>query len=176
MERFGVDHPSKSSEIKSKKELTCLKNHGVKNGLLVALKNMNALMLERYGKLRITNARKISDIRLSPEFRKKMENLGRWKSMVERTEYEIYEYHVRQITRQHIRLYGETYLGELYHKMSATNKSQKDYRLKLSIDHKYSVSEGFKHKISPGIIGSIVNLDIINFSENSSKNKNFAIS
>lgn len=175
MKRFGVDHPSKSNEIKSKKESTCLKNHGVKNGLLVALKNMDDLMLKRYGKLRITNGSKISNIRLSPEFRKKMENLGRWKSMAELAEYEIYGYHVWQITRQHIKLYGETYLGESYDRMIHTNSSQKDYKLKLSIDHKYSINEGFKFKISPEIIGSIINLDIINFSENSSKNKNCSI-
>lgn len=173
--KYGVDHPSKSEEIKIKKEQTCLKNHGEKHGLLVALKYLYSLMLKKYGKLRICNGEKVSQTRRSPEFRKKMEELGRWRSKAQQSEYEIYCYNVTQITRQHIKRYGLKYLGESYNNLIETNRRELNFKLKLSIDHKYSIHEGFKNNISPEIVGCIVNLDIINFSENSSKNKKCSI-
>lgn len=44
-----------------------------------------------------------------------------------------------------------------------------------SLDHKFSVCEGFKRGILPCIIGSIVNLQYITCSENSSKNRKCSI-
>jgi len=52
----------------------------------------------------------------------------------------------------------------------------KDYKNKLAIDHKYSISKGFQDKISPEIIGSIVNLEILTHSKNSSKGRKCSIS
>ncbi len=43
------------------------------------------------------------------------------------------------------------------------------------IDHKYSISEGFKNKVSPKIIGSHVNLEILPWIENIRKNKRCSI-
>lgn len=52
----------------------------------------------------------------------------------------------------------------------------KDHKNELTIDHKYSTFEGYKNKISPEIIGSIVNLEILTHSVNSSKGIKCSIS
>ncbi len=67
-----------------------------------------------------------------------------------------------------------------------TNKSYRNYKeiinplnLKRSrdfhLDHKYSISEGFKNGILPPLIGNYHNLEIINSKENLSKNKKCSI-
>ncbi len=49
------------------------------------------------------------------------------------------------------------------------NIDKRGVELGFSLDHKYSISQGFRDNILPHIIGSSINLEIITIEENSSK-------
>lgn len=169
LEKLCVDNPSKSPAIKTKKIETCVKNHRVTHGWCLTEK-VNETMLKKYGQLRITNGDKISKWRrevLRPE----MEKLGIWIPLSELSEYQLYSYNVWAITNTEIKKYGHLINSKLLNE----NKNIDEWKEKWSIDHKFSIKKGFNEKISPEIIGSIVNLDIIKFSENSSKQSNCSI-
>jgi hypothetical protein len=170
LKNHNVENISKSEKAKKQKVKTCLKNYGVISGFCLTEK-INETMLRKYGKLRITNGKKISEIRNSKEFRKKMEDLGLWIPLMYLSEYEIYAYNVWSITKEHIKLYGEHMKIKL-----KENKFIFEFKNKNTIDHKFSISEGFKNKVSPEIIGSIVNLEILTASKNSSKCRKCSIS
>jgi hypothetical protein len=104
MINLGVNHPSKSEAIKAQKKLTCMKNYGVVSGFCLTEK-INKTMLQRYGKLRISNGTKISEIRKSKEFRQSMETKGLWIPLDSLNEWEIYSYNVCQITKEQIKRY-----------------------------------------------------------------------
>jgi len=112
---------------------------------------------------------KSSITRSKPEFREKMEELGLWKSKEEESEYKKYRKMVDKITRIQIKMYAEKYLDN--YNIKNENENIKNICDKWTIDHEYSIYDGFRNNIDPDIIGSIVNLRIIKFSENSSKNK-----
>jgi len=170
LEKLGVDNPSKSPLIQKKKENTCLKNHKVKHGWSLTEK-VNKTMLKKYGQLRITNGDKISKWRREV-LRPKMEKLGIWIPLSELSEYQLYSYNVWAITNEQLRNFGHLINKDLLNE----NKSIDIWKEKWSIDHKFSISSGFKKKISPEIIGSIINLEIIKFANNSSKQSNCSIS
>jgi hypothetical protein len=169
IKNHGVDNPSKSSEIHEKKVNTCLKNHNVTNGWLLTEK-VNATMLKNYGQLRITDGEKISKNRREI-LRPKMEKLGIWIPLSELSEYQLYTYNVWSITNEQIRNYGHLIDSVLLKE----NKNINEWKEKWSIDHKFSIKEGWNKKISPEIMGSITNLEIISFSDNSSKQSNCSI-
>jgi hypothetical protein len=78
--------------------------------------------------------------------------------------FKIYTENIRRITNVNIKKYGQKFLKN--YELLSENKKRRDV---YSIDHKYSIFEGFKKNISPEIIGSIVNLEIMILTENCSK-------
>jgi len=82
---------------------------------------------------------------------------------------------VYKITNENFKKYGQQYLLHTPNSQYEFNKNLKHIN-KISIDHKYSIKQGFIDKISPEIIGSIVNLEILSFSKNSSKQEKCSIS
>jgi hypothetical protein len=169
IEKLGVDNPSKSTEIHKRKIKTCLKNHGVEYGWNLTEK-VNNTMLKKYKKLRLSNGNKISQTKKF--YRPIYELLGLWIPLSELNEYQLYVYNVWSITNEQIRNFG--YL--INSRLLKENKNIEELKEKWSIDHKFSIKEGWKNKISPEIIGSIVNLEIMNFSDNSSKQSKCSIS
>lgn len=145
---LGVDNPSKSKIIKEKKKETLYKNYGTYNNWSLTQKCLDF-----------------------DGYRKKMEDKGLWIPLSSLDEYQIYCYNVWQITYQNIKIHGD----EKFKSIRNKNKNI-THKYRLSIDHKFSISEGFKQKIPPTIIGSIINLDIITIKENSTKNKKCSIS
>ena len=99
---------------------------------------------------------------------KTFENTGYWNIERHLDKYDMYRYNVWQITYESIKKYWQK-------DWKGDNKN-KNYKNKLTIDHKYSVSNGFRDKISPEIIGSIINLEILTRSKNSSKGPKCSIS
>lgn len=170
LKKLGVDNPSKSKKIKDQKEKTCLKNYNVKCGFNLS-KQINETMIKKYGQLRISNGDKISEYR-KKILRPKYEKLGIWVPLNQLSKYQLYSYNVWEITRQNIKKYGELINSNLLKE----NIKIKEYKNKWSIDHKYSILTGFNHQISPKIIGSIVNLEILSFSKNSKKSSKCSIS
>lgn len=86
----------------------------------------------------------------------------------------LYYMNVWEITRQEISRNGKLYLGLSYDELRTYNMG-KQFRDKLSIDHKYPISLGFKNKISPLMIGCIFNLQYLKTTENSSKGNRSSI-
>lgn len=112
-----------------------------------------------------------SSILIKKKKRKIFENKGIWTPLELLSEYQIYCHNVWEITHEHIRKYGNEKIKT--YKKDNKNKKCKDRK---TIDHKYSISQGFKNTISPEIIGSIVNLQILSHSKNASKNYKCSIS
>ena len=53
--------------------------------------------------------------------------------------------------------------------MTQLENYDKRGRVGFHLDHKYSITEGFKNKVPPKIIGSIDNLEFICYTDNLSK-------
>jgi len=168
LEKLGVENPSQSKIIKEQKAKTGLRNFGVKAGF-VDIEKCKKTWFKKYGVKYPSQC-----IEVKKRIRQKNEELGIWFPLSKLPELELYRYNVGIITRENINRYGEKYLltnaKELYQK----NKNLK-FKEKLSVDHKFSVIEGFKNKISPEIIGSIINLEIMTISENSKKHKRCSV-
>jgi hypothetical protein len=143
----GIINVWQRKDVKEKSKQTLLKNYGVENP------SQSSVIIERK---RIT-------------FNKN--GNGVWIPFDQLTEYQIYRNNVWQITNQSIKKYGNDML--INRKKYNENKI---YKNKLAIDHKYSVSQGFKNKISPEIVGCIINLQLLTVSENASKNGKCSIS
>jgi hypothetical protein len=85
------------------------------------------------------------------------------------TERNIYYKNVWSITISQIKAKGKEYLGYSYEEIKNYNKLCTDIKQYLTIDHRFSIIRGYTQSVSSLIIGSIHNLSIIPYSENSSK-------
>jgi hypothetical protein len=94
-----------------------------------------------------------------------MEQNGHWTSLSNKTEWEKYKQLVWSYTRKN--------------DLSLLENFNKRGRIEIvgsySLDHKYSVSEGFRNKVSPKIMGSIHNLEFIESINNDSKKRKCSI-
>lgn len=180
--KYGVDNPSKADIIKKQKKDTFFKNYGVnsifeiknyKNLNISYVEYWNNFMMNKYGKLAITNPEKISNTRIlnRDKIRASLEKQGLWIPLSELSEWQIYLHNVGSFTRENLRKYGELKFGNKW--WIQTTKDRKEV---LSMDHMYSKKQGFIDKIPPEIIGNIVNLDLIKFSNNASKGAKCSIS
>jgi hypothetical protein len=149
LEKEGITNPAQRKEVKEKiKKAFREKYNGIDNPFGV---------------------KKIRD-----QIRKDKEEAGIWIPLNELTEFQIYKRNVYSITKSSLSKFGNKYLKNI--KLLELNSSIWAWQKKFTIDHIFSVYEGFKNKISPEIIGSIVNLQVITFSENAKKNKKSTIS
>jgi len=159
----GEEHNfSKNSTSRKKWEENLFKNEGIINVW------QRDSVKEKCKKTHIKNLG-VENPSQSILIKKKVRNTfvekGLWTPFKELTEFQIYRYNVWQITMNNVRKYQSNLL-----KFRKEFNKNKIYKEKLAIDHKYSIFDGFKYKISPEIIGSIVNIQLLTVSENSSKN------
>ena len=134
-------------------------------------------IFERYGS-RVNDTKKIfCNISHTPLWREKhhanyikVHGLDSWLDKEENnsSEKKIYIMNVWEITISQLNCYSKNILGKSLFEIKEYNIGKK-FRDKLSIDHKFSISNGFDQKISPLIIGSIYNLEYILTCVNSSK-------
>lgn len=150
MREEGIINPAQREEVKEKIRETCRKKY---NG--------------------IDNPFGVKEIR--DQIRKDKEESGIWIPLDELTEFQKYRWNVESISRKNFKIYGENYLNMSPENKKLINKNR-DFKYKISLDHKYSVYNGFKNKVDPEIIGSIVNIELIPVYENSSKNKGNSLS
>lgn len=144
---------SKSDEEKietnKKREITCLEKYGVCNV------NLSDSILEKSKKTRIETNRQIPDEELT-EFRK-------------------YRKKVSSLTHKNKKILLEIwdgfdfYDGEYIRENFSLNKYDKSYP---TIDHKYSVLNGFLNGIEPEVIAKIDNLCLTKRTNNSKKSSN----
>lgn len=147
----GVDHNMKLQICLEKRVETFNKNYGVNHPAKSELekKKRNIKIPESQSKRRATN-----------------EKSGAWVKLEDKSKKEIYYRTVWYFTNK-----NNLNLLENYHL-----RNHSSIKNSYSLDHKYSISEGFKNNIPPYIIGNIANLEFIPISENSKKNSKCSIS
>lgn len=77
------------------------------------------------------------------------------------TNMSTYRSKVVMLTKTKIDKYGELYFGKDFRTLKTTNS--------LTIDHVYSIADGFKNKIDPHIIAGVYNLRLIPKTKNIQK-------
>jgi len=169
----GSEHNfSKNSISRKKFEKKLLKEEGIINPAQrnEVREKIKKTFRKKYNG--IDNPFGVKEIR--DQIRRDKEEQGIWIPLSELSEFQIYRINVQSITKESIKNYGEKYLNKIY--LLELNKDISGWKEKWAIDHIYSIYEGFKNKISPEIIGSIINIQIITFSENCKKQKTSHIS
>lgn len=150
LEHFGVENAAKSEIVKNKIKETCLKKYGKSSFLQTPEYKEKAKKtnLEKYG----------SDYYLSSEKRyTKLVEEGIWIDKELKSDLELYYEKVWKITeKQNLELLPNF-------EKRGNIKFKKDA---YHIDHRFSISEGFKQGVPPEIIGDIVNLEMLPAIEN----------
>lgn len=165
--KYNVFYPSQCKEIKDKMNYTLLCNYGVENPMYseVIKDRIYDTNLSRYGnkiynsseiakKLRIDNNKQVSDLH--------------------RSEFEIYQRKVRNLTKKFKNILYENWNGLDYYDNEFIKNNNINYKFYNknypTIDHKISIYYGFINNISPEIIGNLENLCITKRGINSKKN------
>jgi len=91
------------------------------------------------------------------------------KEIHKNTNRSIYYKNVWSITWSQLKLHAKDKFGMSIIEIKDYNKTLEEYKEKLSIDHKFSCAYGFIQNVSPLIIGSIHNLELLPAGQNSSK-------
>lgn len=151
IKRHGVTHPMKSAVHRKKREDKFEQMHGVRNPaqLETVKQKMRATCIERYGH---DNALKVPEI--TARVRATHESRGQWVSLDEMSAYEAYAHEVRLHTRR-----------------QPLSKRHRRHMKRdgLSIDHIYSIHDGFMNDVPPEIVGHESNLRLMSLSENARK-------
>ena len=87
-------------------------------------------------------------------------------SVKNKTDFQIYKHIVEKMTEKTYRL----------NKSTINPNNYKRGHIEYHIDHKYSISEGFKNNIPPYIISSLGNLQLIRYDDNIRKSRSCSIS
>ena len=167
IEKYGVDNPFKSRDIQK----IALENKMQKYGNGCNYHQCEQTCIEKYG---------VDNYIKSPEFRKYMEDIGRWPPLESLTEYELYRKAVNKETRKNRKKVLEKWDGMCYYtneKLITTDEWYKmnpgvhvsRNKLQPTIDHKIPIIYGFKNKIPAEQIGSIDNLCVCGRNFNTSK-------
>lgn len=171
IDKFGEDIGIKIWEEISRKKAITLSNlqdkYGTKlgankyNNWLASVSKSNLELVELHG---YDEAMKIISSRNS----KRIETLKLSKGVItipknQKIEYLIYSQMVWDHTKENILKYGLLKFGDFIK------------NTKLTIDHMFSIKQGFLNLISPNIIGHIENIEYITKSKNSKKRDNCSI-
>lgn len=153
---------SGSSGIERRKN-GMLKKYGVDHNMKMesSLNKRIETYIKNYG---VDNPNKSKQIR--DKTRKTNESNGIWQTQEEMGLYRVYQREVWKIT-------NKQELSKLNHYDKRKHSKHLD---SFSLDHKFSIKEGFSQNIPPYIIGSIINLEFIPSKLNSSKREKCSIS
>lgn len=185
----GVGNCSELNSIKQKKKDTLMKNYGVESPWLSSLikEKRDKTMIERYGvinpmennvlkeiqKLSVKNKYGVDNVNQNKFIKNKSKNTrikkGNQISDELLSSLEKYKREVRIITYSYKKELFEKWNGYDYYDNEYI-KNLTDRKNRPTIDHKISVSFGFKNNINPEIIGNISNLVITKGKINSQKN------
>lgn len=163
LERYGVDNPFLSSDVQ---KICSEKMSKTKNSIE---------WKETTGKL---SAQKCSNTKNSIEWKETVgakikekmrstnESNGKWIPLDNKTEFQLYKREVwAETNNQNLEQL------ENYDKRGRIDLDPNAY----SLDHKFSIYEGFKQRISPKIIGNIKNLIMLPWHENRDKGRECSI-
>ena len=174
IERYGCSRPAQNELIKTNVKEYFLDTYGVDNPMKLD-KHKKFGTDNRFSTYRhIINPMKLDSTKKnfgSDNFfgtdigkdiiRSRLETLGLWIPLNQKSDYELYS---RQV-------WLETRKNNLKILPNYDKRGPKDYHL----DHKYSIFEGFKNNILPSIIGNIKNLEFIPYKENLTKGKKSSV-
>ena len=164
LEKWGTDRAMGCDEMISLYEKSMMEKYNIRNSLeknSQFRKKGEKTLIEKYGNVQIMATDYIKLLKIKN---------GEWIADESRNEYELYKFKVLQITTQTL----------LEHKDILPNLEKRG-RLDLNkdafhVDHKVSICSGYENKISPDIIGSIFNLEMIPARKNCSKGKKNSMS
>lgn len=159
LEKEGINNVWQRNEVKEKCKNSIQNNYGVDN---ISKSDL------------IKKIKKQTFLQNFPDIRKRNEENGIWIPLSCLSKYEIYKYHVWQFTKINFIKYGDEYLNLNKKTQKQLNKIL-EQKNKLTIDHKFSIKQGFLDNIPPEVIGSIVNLEILTMSKNASKKEKCSI-
>lgn len=151
----GVENAAQVPEIYKRGRQKCIEKYGDEHPIRVLEEKRQASCLQKYGSTNPFNSKHVRD-RWSYE---------KWGMSWDERNESLPEY--EKYTRAVWRVTNEQPLDRL----AGYDKRGKDFHL----DHKFSIAEGFRQKISPEIIGNIVNLRIISSYENITKSDGCSI-
>ena len=154
LEKYGTIHVTQNEEIMNRVKQTNLNNYGVEWSFQSENNKTKskATWMLNYG-CHVSCAAEIKEkIRITNE------NKGKWMPLEEWSEFKLYSSDVWKTT-QHQDLKSLV-------NFEKRGRNSGEYH----IDHKYSIFQGFKDNIPAEIIGSIVNLEMLESRENMSKN------
>ena len=148
---------------KEKYKETCLKEYGVENVFQSKSikEKIKKIKKEIYNDENYNNKEKGKQT--------KIEN-GYWISNEQKIEFQKYRNQVDKYTDKTLKKEGKIFLNESWEEKRGKGKD------KYNIDHKFSVIQGFLQNISPEIMGSKYNLQLISENENHSKYTRCSIS
>jgi predicted nucleic acid-binding Zn ribbon protein len=160
LETTGSSHNFSKDSIYYKKSIENLqKEYGVKSNLarLDVIKKIQKTIKKKYGVDHITQSKLIKKkVRITAT------KNGFWMHKDYYDEFTVYRYHVKYFTNYNLKYFGNFKFEKGWKKTIGVQKNH--------IDHSYSVMKGFIDKIPAYIIGSIVNLELMYFRDNCSKN------
>lgn len=107
----------------------------------------------------------VSENRCVDQWRQTMEDLGYFTPLSQKSEWEQYKQLVWYYTNQ----------NDLTKLENHNKRARIEISGSYSLDHKFSVKQGFNNGINPEIIGSINNLEFIPSNQNSTKNTKSSI-
>ena len=156
-EKYGCDWGISSEYIRNKVKITNNEKYGCDNVFQSEeiKKKIIDSNIELYGVEYISQLES-----MKKQKRKIMEDNGYWLPLELKPERELYYYQVWNETNKNLSLVENIELRE---------------NNKFGLDHKYSIKQGFLDGILPCIIGSIHNLEILTWEENSSKGSKCSI-
>ena len=122
-------------------------------------KKISQKVLDSYKNPELMEKRRKHFIKLlsSPEYRKRREELNDWIPLENLNEFEQYKRLVISKTKKSFDFFNRD--------IPNSEMRSREYHL----DHKYSISEGFRNKIHPMIIGHYKNLEVVYHAINESK-------
>lgn len=162
---YGVDNPLKSEIVKKKIKQTCLNRYGVNNPSKSEFikRKRESTTINKYG---------VKNFSQSLEYRKLKEELGEWIPLEQKSDFEIYRMLVWSETEKHKKELFSHWNGLCYYTgvKLITDVSKYNDPLYATIEHKNSISWGFRNGISPVEIGGLGNICICSREINSIKN------
>jgi hypothetical protein len=151
----GVENASQVPEIYRKGRQKCIEKYGNEHPIRVLEERRQTTCLQKYGSTNPFNSKHVRD----------KWSLEKWGMTWEERNASLPEY------EKYCRAVWKVTNTQQLETVEGYSMRGKDFHL----DHKFSISEGFKQNISPEVIGNIVNLRVISARENISKSDSCSI-
>ena len=151
LKKYGTEYHIQSKSVKQKTKQTNLKKH--KMEYYTNRNKAKQTCLKQYG---VENPGQLKKF----QYKQKQTKIEKEIQIPDEqlSEYKLFYKKVLKFTNKNLKKYGNEMFGKGWEEKRGKNK--------YNIDHKYSIQQGFLHKIPPEVIGSKWNLQLITEKEN----------